>query len=770
MICFLSTEHPVINVKNSETVFYASSATEENWGASLEAQKLKKGERHAFYPLVYIATVLGDRYGCRSKEKFLNASVKVAAFSSSSSSDIAPQLGLPDDPFVLLVDRGECTFSEKAYYAKELGAAVLIITDTLEQLYNRSSIPGATDIEKKMEFSCSRGSGKISENTSSEDVASVSWKNDVGVRVCAGNNKCSSHMCIPSHVVERQVCCVWDIPDLMGFTTSNIVTGINDVSDIVVVRISIANGDSLKEMLASKSGKKDGHLLVSVYERDPPLVDPAQIILWIVACATVLIGSYQGAAYERTKTQLKAALIAADATSSDAIAQAQVAYEEHDEQAPKQEQVDLNTRHAIAFLVLGSAFLIVLFFVDVMIGVVILYTVGAVFATYKAIWEPLMRRLPAKFIHILPWRDVLWQWNNLLVPAAWSIGDLLALAISLGLSLFWFCTRFQSYSWVIQDVFGVCFCLVFLWTARLTNLKVATVLLVLVFLYDVFMVFISPFFFHESVMIKVATGGAESSVPDGVPSGYCLRYPSDTKHDCHSEVMPILLRVPKMLDWRADTSLLGLGDIVLPGLLLVFCARYDYATRGQLFGSPLPLHGNISSQRPGCYSSAITTFDRNFEMSGELDSTRENYLCRHGLFCLLMWGYTFGLLLANIGIILTGSGQPALMYLVPCTLGLLAIVGWRRRILKQLWEGPPELIPGYARSDSTSRGGLDINDAARLRRLSVKHRKLSTRELVLIRQHQDGSDTPVFGGSYEMSDGTMMAHGSQSVQAPLRHV
>ncbi|KAJ8564304.1 hypothetical protein ON010_g7041 [Phytophthora cinnamomi] len=272
-------------------------------------------------------------------------------------------------------------------------------------------------------------------------------------------------------------------------------------------------------------------------------------------------------------------------------------------------------------------------------------------------------------------------------------------------------------------------------------------------------------------MIKVATGGAQSTATGGVSSGFCLRYPTDTKHDCRSESMPILLRVPKMLDWRSGTSLLGLGDIVLPGLLLVFCARYDYATRGQLFGRLTPPHGKMFGRRPVgdvmSRASAVTTGNRDLDMLGaELGTAKERHPCRRGLFCLLMWGYTIGLLLANIAVVVTGSGQPALMYLVPCTLGVLAVVGWRRGILNKLWEGPPELIPGYARRESTtSGGGLDLDDVTRLRGLSIEPSKATTSEMILLQQQQGGAATPVSGGSYAMSGVTPMGRDSQPGQA-----
>lgn len=51
-------------------------------------------------------------------------------------------------------------------------------------------------------------------------------------------------------------------------------------------------------------------------------------------------------------------------------------------------------------------------------------------------------------------------------------------------------------------------------------LQVATFLLSLAFLYDIFWVFISPQLFGESVMVKVATGGEITQDPT-----FCEKYP-----------------------------------------------------------------------------------------------------------------------------------------------------------------------------------------------------------------------------------------------------
>ena len=44
--------------------------------------------------------------------------------------------------------------------------------------------------------------------------------------------------------------------------------------------------------------------------------------------------------------------------------------------------------------------------------------------------------------------------------------------------------------------------------------------------------------------------------------------------------------------------------------------------------------------------------------------------------------------MANIAVVLTDMGQPALLYLVPCTLGLLLFIAHHDNTLPDLWRGP----------------------------------------------------------------------------------
>lgn len=44
--------------------------------------------------------------------------------------------------------------------------------------------------------------------------------------------------------------------------------------------------------------------------------------------------------------------------------------------------------------------------------------------------------------------------------------------------------------------------------------------------------------------------------------------------------------------------------------------------------------------------------------------------------------------MANVAVYAMNMGQPALLYLVPCTLGTMSYMGWKRQELRQLWDGP----------------------------------------------------------------------------------
>ncbi|XP_042435648.1 signal peptide peptidase-like 2 [Zingiber officinale] len=107
------------------------------------------------------------------------------------------------------------------------------------------------------------------------------------------------------------------------------------------------------------------------------------------------------------------------------------------------------------------------------------------------------------------------------------------------------------------------------------------------------------------------------------------------------EAIPMLLRIPRFFDPWGGYDMIGFGDILFPGLLVAFSYRYD------------------RSKKKGIWN---------------------------GYFLWMIIGYAFGLFLTYLALyLMDGHGQPALLYLVPCTLGLAILFGWSRGELNDLW-------------------------------------------------------------------------------------
>ena len=64
------------------------------------------------------------------------------------------------------------------------------------------------------------------------------------------------------------------------------------------------------------------------------------------------------------------------------------------------------------------------------------------------------------------------------------------------------------------------------------------------------------------------------------------------------------------------------------------------------------------------------------------------------LICFLS-AYGVGLFITFVMLFVMKKGQPALLYLVPCTLITGYVIGWIRGDLKKLWTGRMVYIPAF---------------------------------------------------------------------------
>eukprot|EP00753_Platysulcus_tardus_P012736 PLAT3530.1.p1 GENE.PLAT3530.1~~PLAT3530.1.p1 ORF type:complete len:660 (+),score=352.48 PLAT3530.1:24-2003(+) len=507
----------------------------------------------------------------------------------------------------LLVGRGNCTFAMKAQYAQRSGAAAMIVANTVDGMLAGGPL-------QPIDYNCELGSA---------------WGEEAGRSASCPSSSCQSAVCGPTGKVrqpsgQQQWCCVVDDYVLMGGEhklTANLT--------VQAAFTTIAVGSALRAASASANAT-GSRLTLRLYERPVPL-DGSALLLWALGVATVIFASWRSAARERKRA--RDPLLGGSSGSAA-------------EEDPEVDLVafELSIKVAVMFLLVSASMLIILFYFLSYLTILIelMFTLGASSALATIFLRPVVAYCAPATVRRRLQLPCIGE-----VSVAYMIGYLL----SLSLGVTWFACRHASWAWLLQDVFGVALCTLFLCLIRLPNIKVSTVMLVLFFLYDIFFVFISPLIFQESVMIKVASAGAPS---DSRLTQYCSSNPDDHKLCKPREQLPMLFRIPRLMDWRGGYTLLGFGDVVLPGLLLSFALRFDYLSR-----------------RRGCCS---------------------------GYFPAMAVGYAVGLLFAYAGVLIMHSGQPALLYLVPCTLGVLCIMACRRGELKLLWHGPQAALPGMAHS------------------------------------------------------------------------
>ncbi|XP_005359078.1 signal peptide peptidase-like 2B [Microtus ochrogaster] len=342
-------------------------------------------------------------------------------------------------------------------------------------------------------------------------------------------------------------------------------------------------------------------VMVALYAPGEPAMDYNMVIIFIMAVGTVALGGYWAGSRDVKK------------------------YMKHkrDDGPEKQEDeaVDVTPVMICVFVVMCCVMLVLLYyFYDHLVYVIIgIFCLASSTGLYSCL-APCVRKLPFCTCRVPN--------NNLPYFHKRPQARMLLLALfCVTVTVVWGIFRNEDqWAWVLQDILGIAFCLYMLKTIRLPTFKACTLLLLVLFIYDVFFVFITPFLTKSgnSIMVEVATGPLNSST---------------------HEKLPMVLKVPRLNTSPLSLcdrpfSLLGFGDILVPGLLVAYCHRFD-----------------IQVQSSRIYFVACTI------------------------------AYGLGLLVTFVALVLMQRGQPALLYLVPCTLMTSCTVALWRRELGAFWTG-----------------------------------------------------------------------------------
>eukprot|EP00049_Salpingoeca_infusionum_P018819 m.358915 g.358915 ORF g.358915 m.358915 type:complete len:586 (-) comp18341_c0_seq1:327-2084(-) len=296
---------------------------------------------------------------------------------------------------------------------------------------------------------------------------------------------------------------------------------------------------------------------------------------------------------------------------------------------PPEENQSMSAKHIIYLVIFASILLVLLYFLyKYLVYVIIaLFYIGSVFNTHHIITRVFKRTACAK--PCLTRRKMGCANPNTL--------DIIGFSLGLTLATVWVVYRKENWAWVLQDLLGMGLLTVALQQLRLASFRVGVLLLSVFVLYDVFFVFISPLFTKnsDSIMVVAATGGGTSS-----------------------ESIPMVLSIPRINVplCQMGNSLLGFGDILVPGLVVVYSLAFDY--RRMLAGTV-----------------------------GKTDV----FLSRFSFFITAIFAYTLGLGATDIALAYMETAQPALLYLGPCLIfiPLLRCLCVDRQTFIAFWNGQP---------------------------------------------------------------------------------
>ncbi|GAB4816173.1 hypothetical protein N2152v2_003219 [Parachlorella kessleri] len=323
----------------------------------------------------------------------------------------------------------------------------------------------------------------------------------------------------------------------------------------------------------------------------------------------------------------------------------------------------LDGQHALLLPVAASCSLLVVFYLFASIQHVMLLLVG--FSSVAAVvfaLHPLVAAVARASSHAQDWlqRDVSLCGGR--VEA--TVDQVLLGSLGVAAVLVWLVTG----SWLLNNFLGIAFCISFISFIRLPNLKVCSLLLSGLFVYDIFWVFFSEGLFGSNVMVAAATKQADNPVRMAAEAMH-LPVPAVVARQLD---LPMKLLFPRSLRHPSpqDSLMLGLGDMALPGLLLalLLCSDYRRAAKRELPGTSGAAEGGL----------------------GLLLSPR---FWRGGYAGLCWLGYCAGLVLALGTGVVFQAAQPALLYLVPCTLAPVLSRAAARGELGELWGGQRMQVP-----------------------------------------------------------------------------
>lgn len=288
----------------------------------------------------------------------------------------------------------------------------------------------------------------------------------------------------------------------------------------------------------------------------------------------------------------------------------------------------------------------------------------------QTLWT--LREFPSNQLHVCVYVHKLFEARVRIGSQGFS-GLLLALVAVLYFNLI-------DKPWWLTNILGVGFSYSALQLMSPTTFWTGTMILSSLFIYDIYFVFFTP------LMVTVAKSL-------DIPIKLLFPRPRGPNDDVNKQSL----------------AMLGLGDIVLPGIMIGLALRFDLylfylrkQTRQAAMDVESPDKENIEAVVKAKWYPAAGGWGERFWVSGGVkgtDGKRLGGLFPKPYFYASLSGYTIGMV-TTLGIMqVYGHAQPALLYLVPGVLGSLWGTAYLRGDAKLMWQ--------YNEATNKEEGGED---------------------------------------------------------------
>ncbi|KAJ9612615.1 hypothetical protein H2200_004212 [Cladophialophora chaetospira] len=278
--------------------------------------------------------------------------------------------------------------------------------------------------------------------------------------------------------------------------------------------------------------------------------------------------------------------------------------------------------------------------------------------------------------------------------------DVLSLVLSCGVVYY---HTFIGKPWFLTNFLGFSFCYGSLQYVTPTTAWTGTLILSALFFYDIYFVFFTPMMVTVAtkldVPIKLLFPRPDGCiVPVGAPEG-----------------SPAMEEYVKCLAKKRTMAMLGLGDIVVPGMILAFALRFDLYLHYLRQSRSSNNDGKTDETKP-TYTSARGSWGERFWTSSKLwpKETQAKQFPKPYLYATI-GGYLVGMVVTVVVMQIAQHAQPALLYLVPGVLGSFWGTALIKGDLKTLWnysEVPDSETDKKSETDKDEKKALQSNQEA----------------------------------------------------------